>query len=415
MCRSKNHIEAKRFISLLQVDLLAGLKKRNNKAAQIAGIGKNRSDCKKMKALPPIEDMKKMVKQAMFDLCTISNACADKDVTFGERLAANTCIVGIIFYNGFGGRSNEWEVMPAAHVAEQLAEGIDFLVCPNHKTATTYGELGKYLAPGTFEAVKTYVTLGSSSSLFLVPPKETSTRVSIACMLKRFNKKYGPQYQNATVNLFRKWYHTEVVNPKNQGSVMKFMARIDGHSEAVAQKVYVTSDPEQDALVGKHLVAAILGDTVEFLSESEIQQCDRAAGEAFTGEGACDSDDGSTSDDDSASCCSDLPDEVGGSSEGARAKIVVVDCDAEDEDDETFGVKRCLPYDADGCEQPKRSRPLLQLVLSGTSGTGSLCPRCAASQRTSIMVESASSGSGGRVLACSNSHATPPCKFTSTV
>ena len=309
-----------------------------------------------------------------------------------------------------GSSSKFWKVMPATHVAKQVAEGRYFLVFPNHETASTYGELGKYLAPGTFEAVKTYAALGSSSDKFLVPPKETSTRVSIAFMLKRFNKKYGPQYQNANVNLFRKWYHTEVVNPKNQDSVMKFMARIDGHSEAVAQKVYKTSDPEQDALFGKHLVTTILGDTVEFPSESKIQQCGKAVGEVLVGEGACDSDDGS------ASCCSELLDEEGGANEGARARVDVDECEAEDQDGKTFGVKRCLPTcDTDGGEQPKRARPLLQLVLSGTSCKGSLCPSCAASQRTGVVVEPASSGSGARFLACSNSLATPPCKFTSTI
>jgi hypothetical protein len=397
VCVRNNHIEAQKFISLLQKDLLAGLKKRTSKSKKIASIGKNRSDCAKMKALPPIGDMKGMVKQAMLDLCTISKACDGREVTFGERLSANTCIVGIVYYNGFAGRSKEWEVMPAAHVAEQLAECKDFLVCPNHKTASTYGELGKYLAPGTLDAVKVYAALGSPSGKFLVPPKETSTRVAVALMLKRFNKKYGPQYQNANVNLLRKWYHKEVVNPRNQNSVMKFMARIDGHSEAVAQKVYKTSDPEQDALFGKHLVTAVLGDTVEFPSAQEIQQCGLAVGEVTVGEGACDSDDGSASE------------SLGEEGSAIEGEIDVEECLAEEDDVEAFGVKRSSTIcEADFGEQPKKARQsyLLRLALAGTS---SLCQKCAASGQTGIMKDSVSCGSGARTLTCSM------CDFTSTV
>ena len=55
--------------------------------------------------------------------------------------------------------SKEWQLMLRSHVTEQLDNGHDFVVCPDHKTATLYGDLGKWLAPGTLAIRR----LGSAS------------------------------------------------------------------------------------------------------------------------------------------------------------------------------------------------------------------------------------------------------------
>eukprot|EP00971_Amphidinium_carterae_P283331 5624948-Amphidinium_carterae.1 len=41
------------------------------------------------------------------------------------------------------GRSGEWSLMQVSHVREQLANKAQFLVCPEHKTAASHGDLAK--------------------------------------------------------------------------------------------------------------------------------------------------------------------------------------------------------------------------------------------------------------------------------
>jgi len=38
--------------------------------------------------------------------------------------------------------------MPVAKVNDFLSSGLDYIVVSKHKTALTYGDLAKYLAPG---------------------------------------------------------------------------------------------------------------------------------------------------------------------------------------------------------------------------------------------------------------------------
>ena len=64
-------------------------------------------------------------------------------------LAALTAMVGIIFAGGFAGRPGEWEAMLLSLVQHQLHHNKDFLICPYHKSFWKYGELGKYIPPGT--------------------------------------------------------------------------------------------------------------------------------------------------------------------------------------------------------------------------------------------------------------------------
>ena len=42
---------------------------------------------------------------------------------------ATACMIGIIHYNGFAGRSGEWQRLKAEHVQEQLDKKLSFLVC----------------------------------------------------------------------------------------------------------------------------------------------------------------------------------------------------------------------------------------------------------------------------------------------
>jgi len=268
-----NLADAQRYIGVLQKDLLASLKKNVSKKHKERMITKNAADAARLAKMAPVDELKRHVRQAMLDLGKIHKTYVGKDsLPPMLHLAANTAIVGIIYSNGFGGRSQEWQVMPLTHVRAQLKKDLDYLVCPNHKTAHVYGELGKHLQPGTLGSIERYIELPRSDrDLFLDPPSADAAHVHVAQMLRRFGKSYGPQYQYPTVNLWRKWYHTEIEKPENARKAMDFLARIDGHSVDMARKVYVTKNPEQDALFSKHLVKSVLGECVPWPSDAEIE------------------------------------------------------------------------------------------------------------------------------------------------
>eukprot|EP00971_Amphidinium_carterae_P057665 1140722-Amphidinium_carterae.1 len=65
----------------------------------------------------------------------------------------------------------EWSLLSKQHVQEQLALGKDFIVCSQHKTSATYGDLRKWLSPGLIKAFDAYLSL----------PTPTSYMVLLAC------------------------------------------------------------------------------------------------------------------------------------------------------------------------------------------------------------------------------------------
>ena len=117
------------------------------------------------------------------------------------------CLVGIIHFNSFAGRSGEWQSMTKDYVLEQLRKGSTCLVCPNHKTTQQYGELGKHIPEGTKQAMMCYIgLLGKSSNLFLEPALPGTAKVSISNCLVKFAAKYFPEYNHMNVNLIRKCF-----------------------------------------------------------------------------------------------------------------------------------------------------------------------------------------------------------------
>eukprot|EP00975_Prorocentrum_lima_P071603 12938649-Prorocentrum_lima.AAC.1 len=55
---------------------------------------------------------------------------------------------------------------------------------------------------------------------------------------------------------------------------MELMKKVDAHSSAVAQKVYSTMSPGDDAMLGKNLHQQLFGDPVAWPSEDIITLCD---------------------------------------------------------------------------------------------------------------------------------------------
>ena len=72
---------------------------------------------------------------------------AQPALTLKAHVEANAIIAAGIYLDTFGGRKMEWENALYSHVKTRMDNGNDFIVCSEHKTAKTYGDLAKYVSP----------------------------------------------------------------------------------------------------------------------------------------------------------------------------------------------------------------------------------------------------------------------------
>jgi hypothetical protein len=219
--------------------------------------------------------IKDIVRKMMVSLHNLVEYASNLGVTSHHiRGAANTHLVGILWWNCFAGRSGDWQKLKAAHVVSQLVtKGLDFIEFTEYKTAKFYGDLGKWVPAGTVAAILKYMQLpgddAGDSGKFLRAAR--GAEVPIATCLKRVGLLYSPDYQAPGVNLIRKLFHTKLMDMTNNDEIIKLISRVDRHSEGVAARVYVTKDPEGDAKLGELLFKAVLGEPVPWPSEGELR------------------------------------------------------------------------------------------------------------------------------------------------
>ena len=148
----------------------------------------------------------------------------------------------------------EWELMSFKSVVDALNAGDNFLVCSDHKTSPTYGDLAKYLSPGLVEALKCYASLPRRPGVdkFLVPAVASATQVCIPSSMRTFVKRYLPcgpgRRERPTINLVRKWFHKALIGLTDTKEKLKdLMVVIDGHSKRVIDRHYYLRDVEEQA------------------------------------------------------------------------------------------------------------------------------------------------------------------------
>lgn len=275
VCRSKGFDQCEKVLCRLQDDLEA-YHYKSYQAKNAAGKARNRKDAQRIKAMPDNDNIKLSCRDAMIMLHLLSQRWSGKSraqIPVKEKALANTLLIGIIHLNGHAGRSGEWEHMLAEHVDTQLGKGLDYLICTKYKTSETYGELAKYLAPGTVAAIQVYKKLPpGSSDKFLKPAVEEVDQVSISHYLRRFGEIFWQKYQHPTSNLLRKKLHVELKKQCRDERVLKLLSVIDAHSQGVAEAVYCVKDPADDAELAKAAFKQAMGPPVEWPSEDIIKE-----------------------------------------------------------------------------------------------------------------------------------------------
>ena len=208
---------------------------------------------------PETPDIKHAVKQAMVDLRHLATSY-DGDM---EQLAAmNKLVLAIIHYNEFAGRSGEWSKLSAKHFHEQIKKGKHILVCEDHKTAYYYGDVGKYLSPGTLKAMLIYDSafvgeFARANDLFFQPC--CGKKVSISYYLRKFAGQNFPELLPPTSNLLRKRITSIADSHARQNKCFEMLQAYDKHGEAAMKGTYICVAAEEDAEYGQFIFKEVRG------------------------------------------------------------------------------------------------------------------------------------------------------------
>ena len=208
---------------------------------------------------PSIEELKQGVRDAMSALIWLRREYSDRAVLPRDIQGdANALVVGVIYCNGFGGRCREWSILTKEHFLNQMRRHRDFVVCSTHKTSLIYGDLAKWLAPGTIQAMLEYLKLPRRDDVetFLHPVATDTAFVDVHHALKVFAVKMMPaQRRCLTANLLRRWYHTRLALEQ---PVLEELARLGTNTGADAVRDSILRDPLDDVLLAKILIEDVI-------------------------------------------------------------------------------------------------------------------------------------------------------------
>ena len=183
---------------------------------------------------------------------------------------ANALVVGVIYCNGFGGRCREWSILTKDHFLNQMRRHRDYVVCSTHKTSLVYGDLAKWLAPGTIQAMLQYLQLPRRDDVetFLHPVATDTAFVDVHLALKMFAVKMMPaQRRCLSANLLRRWYHTRLAL---EHPVLEELARLGTNRGVDAVRDSFLRDPLDDVFLAKILVEGVIGSCVPWPEPHEI-------------------------------------------------------------------------------------------------------------------------------------------------
>ena len=190
------------------------------------------------------------------------------------RTLANAIVTGAWEYDTFMGRKWEIEHVLFTTIDDAINNGAEYILCSQHKTSRTYGDIIKYLTPGLIQALIAYRSLprAHAGNYFFVPVGSSET-IHIPKSLQTFNRNFlkGSKVM-PTTNQIRKKFHRELMNmTKDEDALKAFMVILDGHGRKVQDKHYLIKEPEDDLACAKVLVSRILGDTVAWPSKTESE------------------------------------------------------------------------------------------------------------------------------------------------
>lgn len=268
-------VQYKQVLDAFKSYLDSGVRKKCVEAAALMQAQKQRDDLEAIKKLPPIADLQAAVGKAYKCIQQICKDFGDQPLPSQVRAQLNACLVFAISIDTFAGRKKEWEVLKFQHVVDQLNKNLDYIICSDHKTAATYGDIAKWLSPGLVEAFKLVVKLHrpEGCTTFLVPPQGASHVCFPTCLHTACKRFLNPKKNWPTVNLLRKWFHTKLIKLSRKEATLKhIMTKVDAHSSAVQERHYILKDPADHVWLAKLIFEAIMKQAVDWPSKCEVDE-----------------------------------------------------------------------------------------------------------------------------------------------
>lgn len=263
-------------LSAMCDDLTTGHMKRCA-ASRDASIGRKlEEDRRLIKDFPSVEVLQEAVTLGYMTMKLVIEHGVKQQgyVTKAQRALMNQVIALGYHFDTIGGR--KWELEHADYIAVEhvLRTEEDFLICQNHKTRNTYGDIAKLITPGFKAALKCYneAPRPDDFKYFLVPAIEGGQCVSMTTALEGACKKFLSEEKVWPTNLLtRKWVHKRLVAlTKDEEKLKKMMVVIDAHSMQMIDKHYLLKDPEDDVALARALVECIYGESVKWPTDDDI-------------------------------------------------------------------------------------------------------------------------------------------------
>ena len=221
-------------------------------------------DRQALEKMPPVAVLQKAVQQSYMVLQWVAHKYKGADrLPRKVKGLVNACMAGAIAFDTFAGRKGEWESLQLCIVVEDVLQKQRYYVlCTEHKTSKTYGELCKRLTPGLFKAFELYSNFPRpcDCNTFLVPVNESTAKVSLPHALRSFCKMFLPDDAlHPWYNLVRKWFHTMLMRmTADEKKLKELMKKLDAHSVSIQEKHYIIRSPEDDMKLADALIATIM-------------------------------------------------------------------------------------------------------------------------------------------------------------
>lgn len=134
-CGRRNFAQASKCIRSLKSEVFEAKKRFCHKAKKLEAMSNKTFDAERLSKLPPVPVLKEAVTRAMVDLRSIDTEAEKRgEISDLLRRAARIAMAGVLYCNGFAGRSNEWVTLTRTAMSDALASGADHVVCQKHKT-----------------------------------------------------------------------------------------------------------------------------------------------------------------------------------------------------------------------------------------------------------------------------------------
>ena len=266
-------------MTALQEEFKGGCKKRCSEQETRNIRTKRAVDLASLKNLHSLPVLQQAVKTAYLTMASIEKKYTGApNLPKKVRGLANACLAGAIGLDTFAGRKGEWEKLTYEYVMKMLwRTDCETLICREHKTSKIYGDLAKYISHGLKQCMLCYGRLPRPDDwiLFVVPAKYGSDHVDLPSSFRTFCREFLPRGKGKsepTYNLMRKWFHTVLMGLSDTKEKLKDLMKIvDAHSKKVQDRHYCLRDPEDDVALAKQLVKTIIGETVQWPTDEEVE------------------------------------------------------------------------------------------------------------------------------------------------